>query len=375
MPSQDNSIERSDVVGGVLDSFCSLASDPDRFFRVATNTDNSPFSIASTPIRLLIENNPDAFARSVNFYRGVLCGKLPAPPSEGVPPPPFQGGQCDVLYNYDAQFTVDGSPTSGVFPVTNVLGPLNYVTGVDGNGRSFARVLDGNGQEATGTSVSPGQGTAGINVTNVTRVDGLPDDCGNLPTSFDPATPSDYTVPVTFPTTDPMGNPVDEPADIIFGPPVPDGNGGFKFPFEILFPDGSGGGGDITDSPDPVSLRPGPDETLRECCNDTPVEEGEEEDEEPETGDIIACVVRSSLNNVGNPVRPLEQSGPNPDIYLPDLGLVQFKVRTGDNNSAWTTPRRIQSIEQYVEAPAAAVAVGATPRFGVTFDVKVVRRK
>jgi hypothetical protein len=124
-----------------------------------------------------------------NLVRSVVSGggaiKSPPPP----PPPPFVGGQCPVPYDYI--FDQSWQPSTGLSGYINTAsfrlqGPISEATLVyinqGGRGLNvYIRYIDANNPVSTLTSL--GFTNADFNQTNIRlrRVDGLPDDCGNLP--------------------------------------------------------------------------------------------------------------------------------------------------------------------------------------------------
>lgn len=210
-----------------------------------------------------------------------------------VAPPPFTGGQCaGVLYNISATVTATSPFTGAVFTTTSSVaraGPIQAVIptalvnrsvctlpGGASGFRTFSNIrlritVTANGISAPAPStVIPGDwgpSTCTLNpaepndlavLTNlvITRADGLPDECGNLPDTVRPGPnppPDPGPTPGPEPTTDP-DNPFGPPLlpippyiDPVFGPtdigdPDPDGGGG-----------GAGGGDGLPGDPDAIA--------------------------------------------------------------------------------------------------------------------------
>jgi hypothetical protein len=96
----------------------------------------------------------------------------------------------------------------------------------------------------------------------------------------------------------------------------------------------------------------------------------------PESYEIIIGV-RVITTQIGDtPITRLQQ-GVNPDVHIPDLGLVQFLVRTGERSAGWTTDIRVKNGNQVIPCPwpNGAIDVRGTPRAGVQWELRPIKDK
>lgn len=100
-----------------------------------------------------------------------------------------------------------------------------------------------------------------------------------------------------------------------------------------------------------------------------------DEDDE-EAGRVIV----GALVTVTEIARPLRQSiifqGDNPDVWVPDLGLISFAISIPGGGTGWTSDIRIKNQRQYVPCPepTGAVNVRGTPAFGNVWTITPVYR-
>jgi hypothetical protein len=114
-----------------------------------------------------------------------------------------------------------------------------------------------------------------------------------------------------------------------------------------------------------VPKKPEPDEP-------PPADDEPPPDDPEEEGSMIGVIVTTQLIDASAQVTRLRQ-GDNPDIIIPKLGYVSFRIKVGETY-AWTKDVPIKVERQYVHVPGGvpAVAVAGTPRMGVTWVITPV---
>lgn len=348
------------------------------------------------------------------------------PPDYDSQSQPFTGGQCDSRYlvtvflqpvNGRWRDLSPGEEPNSVRPFVGVArGPISRVRAFrisppNANQDSAWRgqVLafpDSPSPPPPGTSpdwinigvqdVIRGSGSF-ARVVNVTfqRAGGLPDNCGNPDPIIPPPEPNynitnvnityqnndglDITVPVTFfvglaylNASAQLEIPVNATfnANVSFPITFNLSTGDITFNFQPTFnsPDGTpttqpdGSGGDNRRPDDFTFDNPPP-----------PPPSGDEFDsieppENPRTERVIrgVGVTVTSFEPIDRGV--IFQTGGNPDIYVPDLGMVQFQIRVGDS-VFWTNNQRVLNQRAFIECPweGGAIDVAGTPRNGVTW--------
>ena len=339
------------------------------------------------------------------------------PPLPEAPSPPFTGGQCPCV-SYSVQISTTGA-NPGPFFYTRV-GPIGgAVNGVEVpenpgrkswgfyygeaacGGRRF-ELISSSGLETPDTGFS-------ITVDSATRMDGLPDDCGDPPA---PVRPPGGLPPIP-----------DLPPSPIIPDDGPGGGGGFIFkpvvgpinitnngqvtvsvvvnvggpslsvpvtiPVTVNLPDFSvevnvgGSGGDTpVDQPSDPSNPPKPLPPV--CCE--PVLEpgpivGEPEDEPAENEPIppgkklVGIRVSSSVNPVTAKATRIFQTSPAESLWVPRLGNVYFRVTADDGDggtvTAETQDSPVKLLSQYFPVPEGAAVSGwrVVPEKGVQVSV------
>jgi hypothetical protein len=239
---------------------------------------------------------------------------------------------------------------------------------------------------------------------SVFRLDGQPDDCGDLPPGdpIPPPAPPDPLPPppdIDLPVTPPGGGP---DIDLTFSPrigPVFIGVGGALFipvnvrisgpsisvdapisiPIHLSLPDlninfpGQGDGGGEPDDPEapvppgpPPRPTPGPPQEV--CCDQpaTPGPEVEVEDDEPVEPvspgrRFIGIRVSCTVNQEEGSFTVVGQGGGERNLYLPRLANVYFDVRVnnlaGAARPATVGPLPVQLLQQYFPAPESVASV------------------
>jgi len=313
----------------------------------------------------------------------------PAPP-----PPPFVGGQCAVLYNvsYTTEerdstiFTCNAfsNPTTvtaliGGSPVLGPIGEPIEVLAAGGAGGSTDsnqefRLSTGSGQRllslgGAGNRSYLGSCGPSYRITNfgVSRVDGLPDDCGSVSPVFPPATFIDVDVDVTYNIDDGTELTVNIP--FIFAPIITDINGNFRFPFtfELGGIDFSGNlqlepNFNVTINPppaprgtdSPITDLPGPDDEI-------PVEPSTFEER------VVGVVVQSAL--VGEQQLTTIFTTDIPQILAPRCGSVKFGYAIA-GRSFWSPDIDIKDLNCFIPCPFSqgADTVAASPAPGVVLN-------
>jgi hypothetical protein len=136
---------------------------------------------------------PDKFKNSKNlvrsFQRGYMasiCSDLNPPP---LPPPPFTGGRCAVLYKCSCQ-----QNNSDIVLQRFVQGPIANIVCKNPSDRTYTMdVYNDAGTRIGGGSSFAVQSSVAL-VPKVTTENGLPDNCGNNTPSYPPTVlPPSYT--------------------------------------------------------------------------------------------------------------------------------------------------------------------------------------
>jgi hypothetical protein len=150
-----------------------------------------------------------------------------------------------------------------------------------------------------------------------------------------------------------------KPDDVVEGPPPPPGTSPPP-------PDGG---------PPP----PPPTDDVEDEIPPPPDPETPPPDEEippPDEYEVIIGVRVIVTSFMGAPITRLQQ-GSNPDVQIPDLGLVQFLIRTGQINAGWSEDIRVKNVNQVIPCPwpKGAIDVRGTPRGGVTWELRPIYDK
>nr|CRY96817.1 hypothetical protein [uncultured prokaryote] len=332
---------------------------------------------------------------------GILQAACAVPPPLPAPPtgaPPFSGGQCPgvqytVAGNVDyVPFDPSSETTSTTFLSSFRYGPISYI-GDDGSPTSTGGLIRdfdfrGNPRE-TPLAGSSEAGTWTPTQLNITRDDGLPDDCGDPPPG--PVPPRQ---PITqpprspaIPTEDDDGNPGPpiffEPriGPIFYGPlgeinvPVTVNVTGdlidvdVSIPVTVSLPDFTvsfeyGGSGGTTGPGEPAEPTP----PVRICCDPPPPvrrpkEEVQEEDEPipPNPNSKIIGVAVAS-NGPGPSSSSSTIFTADPPLNVPRIATVQFQMES-DNSVFVSADTQVKVRSQFVAAPASGTVVGATVKW------------
>jgi len=315
-----------------------------------------------------------------------------------IPPPPFTGGQCSavytVTYTTEARTSTSSNcgnffnpqPRTGMIPSGPVFGPIGalsqVITPISSSGirdsRQSIEVMTGSGLRRINlggdafrdfdSSCGPSYKVSGF---SVSRVDGLPDDCGDLPPVFPPPAPINIDIDVTYNIDD--GTEITVTIPFIYAPITTDINGNFKIPFTFEF-GGIEFSGNIDLSPEfnlTINPPPGPRGT-DSPFTDLPAPEEEIPVEEAEPDErVIGVVVQSRL--VGEQQLTTIFTENIPQILAPRCGSVKFGYAFGDR-SFWSPDIDIKDLNCFIPCPFSqgADTVAASPAPGVVLNYSPV---
>lgn len=312
--------------------------------------------------------------------RGIVCpspGGSPSGSGFNITYPPSTPilGQCDgVIYEGTFRYDrPDGINDRGGIP--RVFGPIQAVQVRAGSNQRvvecICRGLASAPIQPSGTSVAIAGASnpefAMITEFTVTRVDGLPDDCGG----DTPQQPPTGNAPVTY--DDPDGNPVeDEPWDFLPDFPFRLPNGNIIIPFGV-FNGNLTLNADFNLSIDEVSFNFGGKGGQEACCpvpdDDGMPEDDPEDPPEPEDEKRLWGVKTVATFDTFPVQQTQIVAAGEPNLYVPDLGSVRFAVEVAGRR-AWTMDQKIRTLSQFtpVNAPATAYAFSVVPRPGVSIQ-------
>lgn len=270
--------------------------------------------------------------------------------------PGFTGGQCDTLYLARVQVTTDNPNATPIDREQEFSGPLFGLKVDDlGNGVTDVYVehgLDSDGNRGRTTIISGGFQVESSNFTNLGRVDGLPDDCGDPPGGG--GTPDD--VEVCYDTPD--GTEVCVRVPIGGGPPTVRPDGGLNVPVRFDFPDGPitvdlpiGGG-------EPIIKPGGGTPGASPCCPpfspDSPEPPPNQDDPPPPDGEeqFIGLIVK--IETVGARRAATELDGGGISLFIPRAAVISIAIDIGGRRT-WTADVNIRKRNQYVPVPSPGV--------------------
>lgn len=301
---------------------------------------------------------------------GYFCNTPPVP----LPAVNFTGGQC--LTEYNVQGTVDRyingnlAQQDQVYQVGyGLAGPIQSV-GYNQRGDKIL-VIHGGGIQTEIPSGTQAGGTSlqGLRNVLVTRRDGGLDNCGDPTADVEPMSPADREITIN------VGG---DNAQLAVGNGILQVNGDVTAPIRINSPNFDFTGELVLNKGD-INLNFGGVDPRVPCVPDEPgTDLPPPDDTEPppdnpeENGNMIGVIVVTQSIDASAQVTRVPQ-GDNPDIIVPKLGYVSFRIRVGDTY-AWTEDIPIKVERQYVHVPGgvSAVAVAGTPRMGVTWVITPV---
>lgn len=378
-------------------------------------------ALARSPLNIFNETPSAAAVQAIkNYAHPLLCGTPPPTPDR-----PFPGGQCVKGYRIDMAIfeRFDGNQTRNTNTSLGVWGPIagfEYRTEpgfpVPNTFWVLCRgVFGGEPQPPSPVlvwvqlrrSIFPDNRLNAFVVTpTISTIDGSPDNCGDPPPEpSDPDGPwrtgdtvinwtnnnVNFTLPVGFaiglfyldadlnlnvPVTfnvnpsfsfDPSFN-FNFDATFNFGtgdwnvgPPYPPGSRPPRLPSPPRF-------GDPDPAP-PPGLNPAPPPAPPDVPDPPP--------EPPEERTQYDKVIVGAIATVSNP-QAIRTAGSlnqnlNPDVYIPDMGLISFRIQTR-NGGGWTEDIRIKNVRQFIPCPwpGGAIDVRGTPREGGNLTVTPV---
>lgn len=379
-------VDFSTGLGAAIKSgFCSVIGTVAAADELAKNI--SPPEVGS----LLLWNMPDA------IYQLVCNQPPPAPPT-----PSFTGGQCDANYNVrvvnDFVYIPNGNVVDHSDQTIAVRGSIKglQLTGTEGVSQVLNIIGGAAGSPGSVTYTfaasnnTPNIAIRNQSITSVTRIDGQPDNCGDGPANKPPYVPGTnvYNTNVTY---DSGGTSITVPVGLAFGYANVDINGHLNIPVNVTvnasipltanFNLSTGGISFNFQSNDPTNyifpdFRPGnkPYDTGNSTKNPAPPPGGGSPTPptptKPETSKVIIGVFVTVTSDTNKGIGTIFQSG-NPNVRIPDLGLVSFNIPNSSGGGGWTNNIRVQTMQCYIPCPASqgAVAVKGTPREGVTWTL------
>lgn len=377
---------KTELVNGIKNAFCTALAAQNNYYGYVGNT----FKWAITA--QLAQRFFDA------AYR-LACNREPP----AAPTGSFTGGQCFVNYNWSGNQKItrrsNGVITNTTFTRSSVPGKIGEVVVTEETDAGFpvyrSRIPRTN---ASGTVTYTDLGTIRRDIyftpewngISVSRVDGLPDNCGNLPGPVPTPTPGYNTTTTNITYTNSSSVDVTIPVIFIFAKATLNLKGELNIPVRIDL----GGvnlqiGGSINLNTGDVNLNFGnpnysrnglpnpdayePDPSLPDIPPDVPddVAVPPTDQSEPETSRVIrACIVTAST--VPDDISLIYQIG-NPNITAPNLGYVSFAINAG-GKVAWTSDIPVKNQRNFIECTwdGGAVAVRGTPRPGVEWTITPV---
>lgn len=308
----------------------------------------------------------------------IFCGRPPEN-IDAVGLGPLVGGQCPgISYSVQANGTRrinSSSPlTNWSINNSNATGPLEVRDVPQSPGSiTVGSQLFGNGQPLNALGVvssgdlnNPPEST--ILSMTVTRNDGQPDDCGNVPRELPEYDPDNFTRPLPITYDGPGGVGVTLNPTVTYGPTSITNANEYTVPFRLDFgvngpligelnistgdiSFGSGNSGGDGDSNAPVELPPG------------------EETDIPGV-QIIGVRATSGVNLQIFQNQRITQAGGNPTIYGPRLANVAFQYELPSGDLAWGVDIPIKNVDQVVFSEGPAVDVKGTSELGVTMVLR-----
>lgn len=333
---------------------------------------------------------------SVNLLRlgqRLVCNREPAPGYD----PPFTGGQCPVNYSIVVDIYACVTAGCGTDPnlgVGTYLGPILAVTGAFKPGSGWGVYIT----TPSGTpffTISSAGPTAYVSwdAVNIrcTRVDGLPDNCGNPSPQLPPSEPGDRTTTTTLTYTDNSSDDHSFDVTLRYGDINFNSNGDLTIPVRITYEDNGSPAtfnanlslttGDISfnlgNSNYGVNGSTNPDKYGTPEAPDippdveTPVTPPSSNDDETETTKVLAGVIVTVTANSSDATEIFQTD--NPSIYAPNLGYVNFSLAF-QGTTAWSVDYPVKNYRCFIPSPleGSAIDVKGTPRVGVTWSLTPV---
>lgn len=245
----------------------------------------------------------------------------------GPAPPPFTGGQCDTNYVITVNYTpapFQSAPPAMLGrpgPVTSIVPVITFEDGEDSIW-GLEITAAGTTTTTTGFTQDPGSFTYVL-----TRSDGLPDDCGDPPTQYEPGDGYDGE---TFGSPQNITGPDGRGYDIVVSPPGSDGGGGLSIPVTvdgIEFNIGNSSADDTAPTPETDYTNPSP--------NNSPGPGGDIDgnDNPPDGIDANRLVSAVTITVTQEPLNASREVGGGENVFIPgarfDAGWFRWKVAGG----------------------------------------------
>ena len=324
-------------------------------------------------------------------YR-MMCNREPP----ALPAPPFTGGQCAYEYNVTIYrgLLKNGQPTRGYpdFYTVRGFGPVNglYLETLT-NGDVALRISWASAQPALGVAfTSQGEAWVSYYISNIARVGGGPDNCGNPPPVIPTPAPNYRTQPINITYQNNTNNNVTLTGNFTFAGPTINLNGDIIVPVRLNI-DGptlnikgeynvnnTSLSLDFTNinygpgtKPNPDSFR-SPDDTPTVPPDvPTPVLPPSPNTPNDNSTRVIRAVI-VTVTEIPDEFGVIFQDD-NPDIFIPNLGFVNFQVAVG-SAVALTVDLPVKNKRNLIVCPweGGALAVRGTPRSGVEWTLSPV---
>ena len=213
---------REAVVGGIRDAVCEWSNNVDNFWTSVGNLASETIGIPG-----FLTPNP-----STSLIGQFVCDRpMPIP----VPPIPFTGGQCPgIQYRVEMDIRLTNINTGNDQVVDRAaigVGPASWGTVTQPNG-NVTIGFNFNGAFNGALTYNPGVEMAEVIAFVPTRLDGMPDDCGDPPPSVNPINVNNnVTNNITY--EDNSGNTVNQDIDYTFGFAYVDVNADFNIPVRV----------------------------------------------------------------------------------------------------------------------------------------------
>lgn len=311
-----------------------------------------------------VVNLPRMIEGGLGAAAGLVCDSPPVAP----PPGPGIGLQCPVVYDLIRVYytSTTGAERSDTF--RNIQGPVQSITVTN----SSTILVDGNGISRSAT-----HGSSNSPFTfQRTEAPGFDiNECGDAPPvqpPFPPQPPGGEELP-PIQIDGPGGPIVFPPVGILYAPIEINVNNDIVVPIRLLLEPEIYLDGEFNITGDEINISiggggPG------ECLPPEPEETEQNDDPAEPFRRFIAVRVQATIpGNFPDSLSQIFQTGGNPDVWIPDLGLVQFQIETNPDgtNLAWGRDHRVKSQNQiiFTDSPYGAVNVRGTPRPGVSFTI------
>lgn len=290
---------------------------------------------------------------------------------------PVTGGNCDGILYVTANMTyTDAACTTRDFNGYQIYGPVSanvledsgnrtlVIDGFNQNGTPNRRVVSG----STPSSPCPAAWLGG----QFNRVDGGAE-CPAPEVPIPPYAPSPITVTINYENNQQIT--VNEDVDITIFSPQISLIGGIFAPITIA---GNTFNlvGTVELTPEfKLNVSPVINISLGNGNTDNPIPNPDgdlpEPTVDPEERRVIIGAI-ATATSVSDRVDFLPQGG-NPDVGIPNLGLVSFYVST-PNGTAWTADIPVKNVRTYIPCPvtSGAVDVAGTARTGILLDVQPI---